>query len=182
MGNALQDQLLKAGLISDKQLKKARKEKVKDERRGQTPTGSTGPAAEAVDHQRLQQEKAARDRELNRQHQAAAQQKAALAQVRQLIEGHREKPDGGERPYHFVVDGKIKRLYVTAATTDRIAAGRLAIAMLDGRFELIPAEVAEKVRARDASSIVLWNEARTLAPEATSDEYAGYDIPDDLVW
>lgn len=181
MGNALQDQLLKAGLVNDKQLKKARKEKVKDERRAQGQAGGAQTAAEATDHRRLQQEKAERDRELNRQRQDAAQQKAALAQVRQLIEAHREAAEEGERPYNFVVDGKVKRLYVTDATSRKIASGRLAIVTQDGKFELVAAEVAEKIRARHAPSIVLWNESSTGAV-ADGDEYAAYEIPDDLVW
>ena len=182
MGNALQDQLLKAGLVNDKQLKKARKEKGRDERRAHGQPGATATAPEPTDHRRLQQEKAERDRELNRQRQEAAAQKAALAQVRQLIEAHRETPEAGERPYHFVVDGKVKRLYVTDATSSRIAAGRLAIVSIDGRYELVAADIAEKIRARHAPSVVLWNDPEARAGSEPSDDYAGYDIPDDLVW
>jgi len=184
MGNALQDQLLKAGLVNERQLKKAKKDKVKDERRaqGQQPDG-TPPAPAAPDHRRLQQEKAERDRELNRQRQEAAEQKAALAQVRQLIEAHRERVEPGERPYNFVVDGKVKRLYLTDDTSRKIASGRLAIVALDGKYELVGAETAEKIRARHAASIALWNVAEASeTSDGVSDEYAGYEIPDDLVW
>ncbi len=184
MGNALQDQLLRAGLVNDKQLKKARKEKVKDERRTQAPAGNSPQANERPDHQRLQQQKAERDRELNRLRQEGIEQKAAVAQVRQLIEAHREANEPGDRPYNFVVDGKVKRLYVSDATSRKIAAGRLAIVTVDGKYELVAADVAEKVRARHAPSIVLWNDGQeqSAKTDATEGEYAGYEIPDDLVW
>lgn len=183
MGNALQDQLLKAGLVNEKQLKKAKKDKVKDERRAQGQPDGAPPAPAAPDHRRLQQEKAERDRELNRQRQEAAEQKAALAQVRQLIEAHRERAETGERPYNFVADGKVKRLYLTDETSRKVASGRLAIVALDGKYELVGAETAEKIRARHAASIVLWNVGEASETgDVGSDEYAGYDIPDDLVW
>jgi uncharacterized protein YaiL (DUF2058 family) len=175
--------LLKAGLVNDKQIKKARKEKVKEERRTQGASPDTPPTGEQRDHHRLQQEKAERDRELNRQRQETAEQKAAIAQVRQLIEAHRERAETGERPYNFVVDGKVKRLYLTDETSRKIASGRLAIVMLDGKYELVGAEAAEKIRARHAASIALWNAGDAArADNSETDEYAGYDIPDDLVW
>jgi uncharacterized protein len=180
MGNALQDQLLKAGLVSDKQLKKARKDKIKDERRAHAQADPPSSAPGAVDHRRLQQQKAARDRELNRVRQTEAEQKAALAQVRQLIESHRDSGAAGDRPYHFIVEGKVKRIYVSDEAGRRITAGRLAIASLDGSYALVPADVAAKIRARHAPSLVLWNDPDAPAPD--KDEYAAYTVPDDLVW
>jgi uncharacterized protein YaiL (DUF2058 family) len=182
MGNALQDQLLKSGLVNDRQLKKARKEKGKEARSGQAPAGDTPADTGQPNHAVMQREKAERDRALNQQRQEAQQQKAAVAQVRQLIEAHREHCEPGDRPYNFVAEGKVRRLYVSEATSRKIAAGRLAIVTVDGKYELVSAETAEKIRARHLPSLVLWNEPGDTRQDADLGEYSGYEIPDDLVW
>ncbi|MCB1676070.1 MAG: DUF2058 family protein, partial [Halioglobus sp.] len=56
---------------------------------------------------------------------------------------------------------------------------------LDGRYELLPAAAAEKIRQRDVQTIVLLNTRRAGAPGDTADvddPYAQYVIPDDLMW
>jgi len=59
--------------------------------------------------------------------------------------------------------------------------GRAGIAKIDGHYEIVPAEVARKVQARDKASIVVLNEA-TQDVAAADDPYAEFQIPDDLMW
>jgi uncharacterized protein len=181
MGNALQDQLLKSGLVNDKQLKKVQKEKRKEDRQDQGRKGAPDP--EKVRAQQAQAEKAERDRELNRQRQQSQQEKAVAAQIRQIIEANRQSQGGGDLPYNFADDGKVKRMYVSAPVREQIVRGRLVIVRMDNSYELVSAEVAEKLRARCPACIVLWNESSKSGEQATGeDPYAKYDIPDDLMW
>ncbi|CAL1241087.1 DUF2058 domain-containing protein [Candidatus Methylocalor cossyra] len=178
--SGLKEQLLKAGLISEQQLKRAQREQRKNNRQ----QGPQGRASE--DAQRRQQalaEKAERDRQLNRQRQEEAQRKALAAQVRQLIETHRQGQGDGDTPFHFV-DGKtVKRLYLSPPVREQVVRGQLAIVKLDQRYELVPAAIADKLRQRDPTCIVLQNPP--TPPESTpeaDDPYAAYRVPDDLVW
>lgn len=177
---SLRNQLLNMGLVSEKQVKKAEKDVRKEQRKQQNhPQGDATPS----DAQRARSEKLARDQELNREKAALAKQKEITAQIRQLILAHRVAlPDGdmeGEIPYHFSDSSRVKRLMVTSDLRDQIAAGRLAIVRRDGEYDLVPAEVAEKIRLRDASFVVLFHRADTKSPDAP---YADHPIPDDLVW
>ena len=55
-----------------------------------------------------------------------------------------------------------------------------AIVRFGGGYELVPREIAEKARQRDAGALVLMND---FAPTPEEDDaYADHPIPDDLMW
>lgn len=179
MSLSLRDQLLKAGLVSEKQAKQAGKQKQKQQRlvhKGQAEKDESARLAAL----QAKAEKAARDQELNRQQQEKAEQKARAAQVKQLIEGSRLPKIGGEDYYNFVDDKKVKRLAVNPMLRDKLARGSLAIVRHDGGYELLPREAALKVREREPQRIILLN-TPDQAPDP-DDPYAAYQIPDDLMW
>ena len=97
MGNSLQEQLLKAGLVNEHKLKEARS----DKRRTVKQTGKPGSGpddAARLAAERARAEKAARDRELNRQRQEEAARRARENELRQLIHTHRVVREGGRSP------------------------------------------------------------------------------------
>lgn len=172
----LKDQLLKAGLVNEKQVKKAQKEQRKE-----TLQHGRKPSEEAQRVQQAVAEKAERDRQLNLQRKEEADRKAVAAQIKQLIETHRIAPGEGETPYNFADGQTVKRLHVSDKIRNQIIRGQLAIVKLDKSYELIPAAIADKIRLRDPACIIVQN-----APETTTstdnDPYAAYQIPDDLMW
>jgi uncharacterized protein YaiL (DUF2058 family) len=174
VGNSLQDQLLKAGLIDEQKLKQARTGKRKAQKKGVVDDQARARARQA------EAEKAARDRELNRRQQEEARRRSEANGLRQLIHTHRLLRRDGEIPYSFQDGQALKRIYVTAEQQRGLAQGRLAIVRQDNGFEIIPAEIAVRVRARDASLVLVHN---TPGQEAAEDaDYAGYKVPDDLMW
>ncbi|MFT7557029.1 MAG: hypothetical protein ACI9LO_003363, partial [Planctomycetota bacterium] len=135
---------------------------------------------------RAQQEQAKRterDRELNLQRQKAANEKAAAAQVKQLIEQNRLERKDGDIPYSFVDQGKVKNIMVSAAHKAELTAGRLVIIGTGGgkirRFDIVPATVAEKIAERDEKAVIQINNSTDSNED---DAYADYQIPDDLIW
>lgn len=178
----LKDQLLKAGLVNEKQAKKAQLEKRKEIRQQQ---GAPSGVAEQAKQQALQAkaEKAERDRQINLQIKEEAEKKALAAQVRQLIETHRQPKGEGETPYNFVDGSTVKKLYLSDKVRGLIANGRLAIVKLDQQYELVPAEIADRIRQRDASHVVLQNPTQPdSSPDQAEDPYSAYQVPDDLIW
>lgn len=175
----LKDQLLKAGLVNEKQIKQAQKEKRKEQ-----PHQSKASAAEEEKRrQRAAAEKAERDRQLNAQRQQEAEKKATAAQIRQLIEANRQPKEEGEAPFNFSDGGTVKRLHLSEKMRGQIVKGVLAIVRLDGKYELVLAEVADKIRQRDAAAVVLQNEPpRRQEAEQSDDPYAAFQVPDDLIW
>jgi uncharacterized protein YaiL (DUF2058 family) len=179
MALSLRDQLLKAGLVNEKQAKQAGKEKQRQQRlekKGHVEKDESQKLAA----QQAMAEKAARDQELNRQQQEKVEQKARIAQIKQLIEVSRLPKLTTEDYYNFVDDKKVKRLSVNALVRNKLSSGSLAIVRHGGGYEVIPRDAALKIQERDARRVVLLN-TPTEAPDA-DDPYAAYQVPDDLMW
>lgn len=179
MSLSLRDQLLKAGLVNEKQAKQATKQQQKQQRlekKGQVEKDNSQREAAL----KAQAEKQARDQELNRQQQEKAEQKARAAQVKQLIERSRLPKLTTDDYYNFVDDKKVKRISVNNLMRDKLSSGSLAIVRHGGGYEIIPREAALKIQERDPRRVVLLN-TRTEEIDA-DDPYAAYQVPDDLMW
>ncbi|MDQ2695375.1 MAG: DUF2058 domain-containing protein [Pseudomonadota bacterium] len=180
MTNSLRDQLLKQGLIDQKQLRQANSARHQERKRGQQGKDASADDAKARARQ-AQAEKAERDRALNRQHQEQARRKAIAAEIAQLIQTNRLPRGDGGSAFNFVDGKKVRRLYVSDEVRGRLGSGQLAIVALDGRYEVVPAAAAEKIRQRDPGCVLVLNQ-RPAADAAGPDPYAGYQVPDDLMW
>ena len=179
MANPFQDQLLKAGLVSKDKVNKVNKSKHKQAK--QQSKNAVTEADERKHQIKLEaQQKAERDRELNRQRVEEENRKAITAQIRQLVEMNRFAHAEGGVAYNFEHDKKIKTIYVTDDLRQQIVNGRVAIVQLNGQYEIVPKIVADKISQRDTSFLVLCNEASHASDE--EDEYADYKVPDDLMW
>lgn len=180
--NALQEQLLKAGLAKKSKAAEAAREQEKA-RQGKAPSVAAELQREA---ERVREEKVERDRALATAQKAEAQAKALRAQARQII-GDKRVPGTGTLDYRFTVDGVIRSVLVDDAQRRQLASGLLVIARLDDGFALLPRLAGEKIRERVPEWIVLDNRAAgDTAPSAGSSEddayYAQFTVPDDLVW
>lgn len=177
--SSLQDQLLKAGLIDAKKAKQTKKEKAK-QAKGQRKSAQPHIDETKEAAKRALAEKAERDRQLNAERDALAQQKAIQAQIKQLISLNK-LPKDGDIAYNFKDGTTIKKVHVSQKLVDQLSRGQLAIAKLDNGYEVVPAVVAEKIAMRDASFVVA-QVVKTAEVEAENDPYADYAIPDDLMW
>ncbi|AOY88076.1 nucleoprotein/polynucleotide-associated enzyme [Marinobacter salinus] len=176
---SLQDQLLKAGLADEKKAKAVRNEKRKQ--RKQQPKGTEQVNEAQIRARQAREEKAERDRELNRQRQQEAEKKAIQAQIRQLVETNRLDRSRGDTSYQFVHDKKIKKIFVDDTMVDQLSRGRLAIVFVNDAYEIVAEGVARKIMERDKSAVVVLHDRKT-DDVGDDDPYAGYEIPDDLMW
>ena len=184
---SLQDQLLKAWLVDEKKAKKAKKDKRKQNKVAHKSKEQVVDEAKLA-AQQTKAEKTEKDRELNRQRQQEAEQKAFAAQVKQLIQVNKIDKGKADIGYNFEHAGKFKKIYVNAELQNLLSRGRLAIVAFseanETTFEVVPVPVAEKIAQRDESSVILLNDTEQ-ASASTSEEddwYADYEIPDDLMW
>ncbi|KXF80693.1 DUF2058 domain-containing protein [Enterovibrio coralii] len=168
----LQEQMLQAGLIDKKKMKKAGKSSKKSRTLAKE-------AKQAVEEKRNAQ--LAQDQELNRQKKEEADKKAIAAQVKQLIEMNKIDRKDGDIGYNFTDGTLVKKIYVDKTTQDQLVNGRLAIARYMDGYAVVPGVVADKIAQRDEESIVLNN---TVAEQEMDedDPYADFKIPDDLMW
>jgi uncharacterized protein YaiL (DUF2058 family) len=179
MVNSLQDQLLKAGLIDARKVSTANKDKKKQEKQQRKHKIETVDETKLNVQQALQ-EKAERDRQLNFQRDEQARAKAIIAQIKQLIEISHLARDSAELTYNFTDGTKIKKILVTESMRNQLSNGRLAIVKFDDKYYVVPKSVAEKIKLRDASYVVVSNVLQEADDE--NDPYAEYKIPDDLMW
>lgn len=177
---SLQEQLLKSGLTSEAKAKQIRSEKHKQAKQQRNGSEQQSDEAKALAHQ-AKIEQQLRDKELNLQNKASAEQKALLAQIRQLIELNRQTKDSNGIAYHFNDHNKVKTLYISEAMRNSISRGLSAIVKLDDQYEVVTAEIAHKIQARDASTVIVLNQPNEVH-SAEDDAYAAYVIPDDLMW
>ncbi|MBD3656809.1 MULTISPECIES: DUF2058 domain-containing protein [Marinobacter] len=176
---SLQEQLLKAGLADEKKAKAIRNEKKKQ--RKQQPKGTVQVNEAEVRARQAREEKAERDRQLNLQRQQEAEKKAIKAQIRQLVASNRLDRSRGETSYQFVDGKKIKKIFVNDAMVDQLSRGRLAIICVDDTYEIVPDKVARKIMERDDQAVIVLHDRKT-DDQGDDDPYAGYEIPDDLMW
>ncbi|MDX1551656.1 MAG: DUF2058 domain-containing protein [Marinobacter sp.] len=176
---SLQDQLLKAGLADEKKAKAIRSEKRK--KRKQQPKGAVEVNEAEMRARQAREEKAERDRQLNLERQQAAEKKAIQAQIRQLVETNRLDRSRGETSYQFVHDKKIKKLFVDDTMVDQLSRGRLAIVFVNDNYEVVAEGVARKIMERDEGAVIVLHD-RKQDDAGEDDPYAGYEIPDDLMW
>ncbi len=123
---------------------------------------------------------AAHDPAAKRRQQEKAERKARLAELQRVIDGHRlPLPEVGES-YHFVDGAKIRHIPVDAPMRARLGSGELVIVRHAGRYSVLPEAVARGLRERDPQLFVA---AGGAAPSTEIDAaYAGFTVPDDLVW
>ncbi|MEQ9547336.1 MAG: DUF2058 domain-containing protein [Marinobacter sp.] len=176
---SLQDQLLKAGLADEKKAKAIRNEKKKQ--RKQQPKGTVQVNEAEIRARRAREEKAERDRQLNLERQKEAEKKAIQAQIRQLVDTNRLDRSRGETSYQFVHDKKIKKIFVDDKMVDQLSRGRLAIVFVNDQYEIVAEGVARKIQERDENAVVVLHD-RHKDDAGEDDPYAGYEIPDDLMW
>ena len=174
----LQEQMLKAGLVTSKKMAKV-------QRTAKKSRVQAREAREAVEENKKAQLE--RDKQLSEQQKQAALSKEYKAQVKQLIEMNRITIAKGNIDFNFTDNKLIKKIVVDKNTQAQLISGRLAIARLvvDGKDEseyaIIPAIVADKIAQRDANSIVL-NSAISQEDQDEDDPYADFKVPDDLMW
>lgn len=179
MRNPLQDQLLKAGLVKKNQVAQVVREQVKKHKGKAAAT----PDAEQVDAQRLQAEKAERDRALAAERNAQLRANEQRAQIHQIVESHKVKREG-EIAYRFTDGDKIKSVLINEPLRAQLASGTLVIVRHDQGHELLSRVAADKVYARDASMIVLDHGRAEAADgnDADDEYYKQFEVPDDLIW
>ena len=175
MGSSLQEQLLKAGLVNKSKAQQAKKQ-VRKKKRSKKP-GQRDTVADAV--AKAQEDKAARDRELNRQREIKQESKARKVLLKQFMEKSMLNNPSAEEAYNFVHGKNVKRLYVTAKQRDQLGEAKLAIAFVAERYYLVSADVVPKIKDMSPDAFIFLPEAEKKDGD---DPYADFEVPDDLMW
>lgn len=183
MNNALRDQLLKAGLVTEEQVKQLEQRPPRGRHKpgGKRPSGKRAPGGKSGGTDDLARAYAARARQEQREQaereraerEARERRRAVKAEIQALLERHQLNQPEAEIPYRFVVGEKVKQVYVTPEQQAGLAAGELSIVLLDGKRHIVPAAVGGQVLELDPQRVVIRHE-----PGPDEEE----DVPADLHW
>ncbi|RUO34566.1 DUF2058 domain-containing protein [Aliidiomarina soli] len=181
MGKSLADQLLGAGLVDDKKLKKVKQEKRKTKKLERSGIAvEKDNTAERVAAERAA--KAERDRELNQQRKKAEHAKELRAQAMQMLQQH-QQPYAGDIRFNFADprSSKVHNLMVSSSVQNHLAKGNLAICEGTQGFVVVPRTIADKIAERFAEAVIFIASQDSEQP-AEDDPYKDYQVPDDLMW
>ena len=176
---SLQEQLLKAGMVDKNKVKQANHDKTK-QKKVERRTGTQSVDEARIAALEVQRVNAERARDMNAQRDAAANQKAIVAQITQMVQKNRQPKGRGDIAYNYTHGSKIERMYVSPEVQAHLMAGRLVIVCLGAATELVPRVIADKIAERDPALVVRVNKASKEVEE--DDPYAAFQIPDDLMW
>jgi uncharacterized protein YaiL (DUF2058 family) len=177
MSMSLRDQLLQAGLATEKQAKEAERQLQEQQRQRQRlpKDKRASPPAGRLEAQQGQMAKVARDQELSRQRAQQAQRKAQRAEIAQLVEQNRLPRVESDERYNFVDGNKVRAIPADRAVRERLNKGEIAIVRGSRGYEFVPAETAARIRERDEHSVV---KCGGTPGDAVSDD----GVPDNLIW
>ncbi|GGM86802.1 DUF2058 domain-containing protein [Shewanella xiamenensis] len=180
MANALQEQLLKAGLASKQKVRDVKTQKRRD-KKARVDDGSSALKLEIAEQKRLQAEK---DKALNEQRFAEA---TARGQVRGLVSEFTQFaikiPSHAEIKFNYTLDNKIYSVYIDEKIQSELLKGQLGIVRYEDKSYLVPHKLAERVNLLVPQWCgYLWQQDAGKVVEVEDDPYADYAIPDDLMW
>ncbi|MGQ9373763.1 DUF2058 domain-containing protein [Acinetobacter tandoii] len=175
--NALQAQLLKAGLVDNKKAKKLSKQAVHGQRTGQNDDAEI-KAKIAKD----KQDKMAKDQALEQEKKSILQEKELKAAIVQMIQQHKIKDVAGDVVYQFIDESKIKKVYLQQQIYNALVSGSLVIAKDLDSYAYLPKALADRINEKMTGFIIVNNSEKNEQVTDEEDPYAAYVIPDDLMW
>ena len=175
--NALQAQLLKAGLVDNKKAKKLSKQAQHEQR-----TGQSNEAEMKAELEKAQQEKLAKDQALDLEKQRQLEEKVLKASIIQMIHQHKVRNTDGDAVYQFIDDDKIKKVYINQQIYNALVSGSLVIAKESDSYAYLPKALAERINEKMQGFIIVDNAEKNEQTTDEEDPYAAYVIPDDLMW
>jgi len=159
----LRDKLLKAGLASKKEARKARTESRRDrKKKGGTKADEQARREQEERYQQKQAEQTRASQERQQQINRERAEHERESRIQDLIRAHAVlKPLGKDRPFYFVRrDGRVGRFHTTYELATRLSSGQLAIVELSGDpdrdFAVIDAETAGRLEELEAADRILF--------------------------
>jgi uncharacterized protein YaiL (DUF2058 family) len=195
MGSSLQEQLLKAGLVTEQQARRGKTRGTEAVRREKK--NRKAPPAPRLREQRSSpaavrraqrkslaptDQTAAKHPEQGNKVASPNERKLIRARIKILLRRHRVNDPEAGTPYHFVVGKHIRRIYVTEAQHTLLCQGQLVIIAFGERHYLISEDKLPALQQLEPNLTIITHASANAPDSDVDDLYAGYRVPDDLIW
>lgn len=182
MSSSLKDQLLSAGLITKEQVRNnSRKQRPKKGKKRELDPAAQERQALAAANAAREKERA---QELNAKREQARKAQEQSDRIRQILSS-RGLPKAGINEettrFYFQLDKRVHNLHVTAEQRAQLVGGKSGIVLFDGHYHLLPIDHAQRVQALSPHRVWVGADDDDK-PSDEDDPYAGYEVPDDLIW
>lgn len=156
--SSLSEQLLKAGLVSEEQVKKAKTSKPKqDLKRHKKKPKKKKPESDLAKFygERRQLERREQQEAKRKKEEEVRIKKETNKKIAKLIKNNLLNDESADIRFNFVVGTSIKYLFVTQQQQQDLIDGKLAFTFLGGSRCLIPLEIAKKIEALNPHKLVI---------------------------
>jgi len=173
MSDSLREQMLKAGFKETPGKKKKKTPSKSTKKQHHSARTKQSGLSQSTEPSSLERANIA-------QREAIAERKRIKAEIKSIIEAERIEKTAGDSAHSYLVGKRIKQLFVSEPIQKQLVSGELVITRLNGATYLVPSETGERVRALNPDWVVIV--PGDNKPTDVDDEYAEYQVPDDLKW
>jgi len=165
MRNALQEQLLRSGLVKENKKENAI-EKPKQNKTKKKPRRAPEVKQENTPIQQSTTQKP--DKEL-RNH------------IKKLLRSNKLNDKNGEIAFNYVIKNQVKRFYINSQQQQDITDGKLAVVNWNDISYLIPADALPSI-TQIFPALDYFISTEENKSNSNKDDYSDYQIPDDMIW
>jgi len=173
MADSLRDQLIAAGFEAPKKPEKKshnKKRKPAPKKAAKKTAGSGNVASKRGSENAATADEEARAR------------KKLKAQIKDLIDNNKFEDWKGEITYRYLVDKRIRELYVNKNAHKLLTAREAAVTRLNGDTYLVPLAVAVEIKKITPQWSVFNTDKDEDTKPSGDDDYSEFQVPDDLQW
>lgn len=133
---------------------------------------------------RAETEKREREEAQKRAQEEAARKREQRQKLSALVAGKAQNDPAGEHARNFFYGKKIRKVNVTPEQFQKLNAGELGVAQIDGRFLILSPELIREALAIAPHHVALFVPEGIGASNNPDDDYSDprFVVPDDLVW
>lgn len=174
MSDSLRDQLIAAGFEAPKKPERKRSDNKGRKKKKHANAKPKGKSATT--------RKSPGDSGTSGTSDAAFERKKLKAQIKELIDGNKLENWKGEIAYRYTVEKRIREMYVNETVHKQLTEREVSITRLNGDTYLVPHTTAnEIVKINPQWSVFNTDKDKDQEP-TVDDEYADFQVPDDLKW
>lgn len=182
---SLRDQLLKAGLAKPGQARVVEQKKRREARNPKLKDGMNDAVRDAAF--KAAEEQRERSKKLNEARQEKLHRKEIKKRIQTVLENEKLNNPHAQRPFRFPIGKRVKTIHVSEEQFKELMASRLAAVVVDERIFLVKAEVVERLKGIDKTIRYHLPSPVEETPKSSpnseiDDPYAGFEVPDDIVW
>lgn len=183
MSNSLADQLLKAGLVSEDDVQKARAPKPKRKRpphkakKAASKQPQKSPAKAANDSAKKIIEPSKAEQKKQEQQAEAEKRRALNLKLNTVFDNPEVAEPNGEQKFNYPYQNKVRGIYVSAEQHKQLTDGVLAVTLFKAKTKLIPVALIDDILRIDPKRFIY------RADESNNSQDEGdHPVPDDLMW